>query len=239
MRFSTTSTLTLLLATVSAQNFGDEPACAVSFPFLSLLLPSLHHPHSTHLTLSPQIPCLESAIAQAGCGLTDQACQCGASQLAIQSAVTPCLLSSCNSADLQKAASVGFALCAAYSATAMAGSANVTATETGSAMSSSDASGILSIQTNTAVYSSAAGSSSPSGIMSTTYSAAISSMTNPGGAMSSAMGSNSSSVTRASSRVPSSASSALPVATTNAAPAMRAGMVGGLMGALVGAVAIL
>jgi len=72
--------------------------------------------HSNSHSLDLQIPCLTSAIAAAGCAPADESCQCGTMQSAIQTAVTPCLLSACNQSDLLLAASVGLALCSSYEA---------------------------------------------------------------------------------------------------------------------------
>ncbi|RDL31532.1 uncharacterized protein BP5553_09741 [Venustampulla echinocandica] len=109
---------------VSAQDLSGEPACA--------------------------IPCLTSAISKVGCGLTDQACQCGTGMAPIQTAVTPCLISNCSPADLIIAASVGSKLCADYSATATGGAAS--GSGTGSATASGSGSGA---RTETAVRTSA------------------------------------------------------------------------------------
>lgn len=79
-----------VVSLATAQNLSGEPACATA--------------------------CLVSAISVAGCKPTDVACQCGTGQPAIQTAVTPCLVSNCNATDLNEAAQVGFALCSVYSA---------------------------------------------------------------------------------------------------------------------------
>ncbi|CAJ2503758.1 Uu.00g111520.m01.CDS01 [Anthostomella pinea] len=60
------------------------------------------------------LPCITSAIAAAGCGLSDIACQCGPAKTVIYNNATPCLLGSCKPADLAQAQSVGAALCSSF-----------------------------------------------------------------------------------------------------------------------------
>ncbi|RQM06638.1 hypothetical protein DH86_00001274 [Scytalidium sp. 3C] len=117
----------------AAQNFGNEPACA--------------------------IPCLSSAIVAAGCALTDEACQCGTGQPAIQTAITPCLLSACNESDLLLAASVGGQLCSVFSASLAAASATTTAAGSSAPKSSAASPSV----TPTSSGSAQTVSSSPSG----------------------------------------------------------------------------
>ncbi|KAK0111675.1 hypothetical protein ONS95_002020 [Cadophora gregata] len=95
MKTSTLLTTVFGLALASAQNLSGQPACAT--------------------------PCLASAIAAAGCPLTDQGCQCGTGKPAIQAVVATCLVANCNASDLAAAASIGNDLCVAYSATAPPG----------------------------------------------------------------------------------------------------------------------
>ncbi|TGO20191.1 hypothetical protein BTUL_0001g02030 [Botrytis tulipae] len=136
MKFSTAFSIAGTFIAVSAQNFGAEPACAVS--------------------------CLQSAISVAGCGANDQACQCGTAQAAIQTAVTPCLISACNVDELASAASVGFALCSSFSASATA----VTGSVTTQAITSENPGGLASSTTaDASATGSALSSSNPGGVM--------------------------------------------------------------------------
>ncbi|KUJ14482.1 uncharacterized protein LY89DRAFT_686949 [Mollisia scopiformis] len=136
MKITISAMLIALAGLVSSQNFGAEPSCA--------------------------IPCLTSAFSVAGCALTDQACQCGTGQAAIQTAVTPCLLSACDAADVNSAASVGFALCSAFSMTAGAN-----ATTTPSSSSHSSTSIIMSTPSATTSTVTAVTTSVGSGVTST------------------------------------------------------------------------
>jgi len=92
-------------------------ALYVSFPFIfpfPLSSPLYHY----ELKLTPlQDTCLASAILEVGCQLNDPACQCGPSQLAIETAVVQCLLGACSSSDLAAAISAGEAACSAFSVT--------------------------------------------------------------------------------------------------------------------------
>jgi len=114
MKTSTFLTTVFGLGLATAQNLSGQPACAS--------------------------PCLSSAITAAGCALADQGCQCGTGKASIQNLVATCLLSGCNPTDLAAAASVGNALCVAYSATAPGGAGTTGTASTG---------GVLTIQTST------------------------------------------------------------------------------------------
>ncbi|KAI0118345.1 hypothetical protein GGR51DRAFT_213019 [Nemania sp. FL0031] len=61
------------------------------------------------------LPCLSSAITEAGCQLSDIACQCGPTQSVIGSRVAGCILSSCtNPTDIGAAANAGQAVCSSF-----------------------------------------------------------------------------------------------------------------------------
>ncbi|KAI1814573.1 hypothetical protein GGS20DRAFT_547943 [Poronia punctata] len=62
------------------------------------------------------IPCLTSAVAAAGCELSDIACQCGPTQAAIGSRVGPCLLGDCSGGELGQAIAAGQAVCSSFRA---------------------------------------------------------------------------------------------------------------------------
>ena len=74
MKF-TAATIAILATAVSAQSIADLtasiPACAQT--------------------------CLATAIGNSGCGLTDNACQCGDANAAITREATPCVISGCSS----------------------------------------------------------------------------------------------------------------------------------------------
>ncbi|TVY90840.1 hypothetical protein LAWI1_G001654 [Lachnellula willkommii] len=98
------TTLLVLAATglASAQVFNGEPQCA--------------------------LPCLQSAIASAGCGPDDYICQCISAREKIQDLVTPCLISACNGSEVAVAASVGLGLCSGFSASLAAGTGTAAST---------------------------------------------------------------------------------------------------------------
>jgi len=136
MKFSALA-LTLVVSLANAQNLSGEPPCAST--------------------------CLVSAISVAGCQPSDVACQCGTGQPAIQTAVTPCLISSCNATDLNLAAQVGLALCSVYSAglnstTTTSASASASVASTSSTPLSTTSTSTTSV---TAVTTSVPPSSSP------------------------------------------------------------------------------
>ncbi|KAI1820471.1 hypothetical protein F4861DRAFT_533679 [Xylaria intraflava] len=61
------------------------------------------------------VPCLTSAIAAAGCQLSDLSCQCGPTKSAIADKVSGCLIEACsNSADIGSAINVGEAICSSF-----------------------------------------------------------------------------------------------------------------------------
>lgn len=99
------------------------------------------------------MPCLVSAVSVAGCALSDQACQCGTGQAAIQTAITPCLLAACNAADIGIAASVMLSYCSSYSTSPATGVSSKTAvTATGATTSTSHT--VLSTSSASAIQSS-------------------------------------------------------------------------------------
>merc|ERR1711939_849515 len=75
MKF-TTATIAILATAVSAQSIAELtasiPACAQT--------------------------CLATAIGNSGCGVDDNACQCGDANAAITREATPCVISGCSSA---------------------------------------------------------------------------------------------------------------------------------------------
>ncbi|TGJ81159.1 hypothetical protein E0Z10_g7617 [Xylaria hypoxylon] len=61
------------------------------------------------------IPCLTSAIAAAGCQLSDIGCQCGPTQSVIANKVEGCIFTSCTDpAELGEAANAGLAICSSF-----------------------------------------------------------------------------------------------------------------------------
>ncbi|KAI1124842.1 hypothetical protein F5Y10DRAFT_248378 [Nemania abortiva] len=60
------------------------------------------------------LPCLSSAITEAGCQLSDIACQCGPTQSIIAGKVGGCILSSCNPTDVGAAVNAGQAVCSSF-----------------------------------------------------------------------------------------------------------------------------
>ncbi|GAP87130.1 putative cell wall protein [Rosellinia necatrix] len=61
------------------------------------------------------LPCLSAAITEAGCQLSDIACQCGPTKAVIAGQVAGCLLTSCtNPTDLGQAANAGEAVCSSF-----------------------------------------------------------------------------------------------------------------------------
>ncbi|KAI1323264.1 hypothetical protein F5Y16DRAFT_403571 [Xylariaceae sp. FL0255] len=62
------------------------------------------------------LPCLSSAIPEAGCSLSDIGCLCGPTQSAVESMAESCLLFNCNPIELGQAISAGDAVCSSFSA---------------------------------------------------------------------------------------------------------------------------
>lgn len=117
MRFSTLL-FAAFAALATAQNFGDEPQCAVSPP-QSIPKTTTSSSELLLINLLSQKDCLAPAISRSGCAVTDTGCQCSSQGMAaIQAAGQSCLLGSCNSTELASALMVGQQLCALYSSTA-------------------------------------------------------------------------------------------------------------------------
>jgi len=184
---------------VSGQNFGAEPSCA--------------------------IPCLTSAISVAGCALTDQACQCGTGKAAIQTAVTPCLLSACSPGDLGIAASVGQGLCSAYSLTATGLSVTTTATTSLASPSSGPSSTIII--------------STPNATTNGTRTSTVTAVTTSVASTTSKASTSSTKSNSISSSTSSATSSAASVVSSAGAGHMMAAGVGGVVGILGAVVAAL
>ena len=92
---------TLILAAAAgamAQNLAGMPSCAV--------------------------PCITSAVSQAGCAATDVACQCGPTQAQIAQIAGGCVLGACPASEINNVVSAGSALCVAYSSTAGSGASS-------------------------------------------------------------------------------------------------------------------
>ncbi|KAK9419440.1 hypothetical protein SUNI508_07415 [Seiridium unicorne] len=111
------------------------------------------------------IPCLTSAIAQAGCNLNDIACPCGPTQAAIGAAAAGCLIGACNATELAQAQSAGSAVCSSLSA----GELTISSTATGSATSTGSMS-ITSAPSSSSTGSTSGGSEASSGSMSNSLS---------------------------------------------------------------------
>ncbi|KAK6066511.1 hypothetical protein SCUP234_12055 [Seiridium cupressi] len=111
------------------------------------------------------IPCLTSAIAQAGCNLNDIACPCGPTQAAIGAAAAGCLIGACNATELAQAQSAGSAVCSSLSA----GELTISSTATGSATSTGSMS-ITSAPSSSSTGSTSGGSETSSGSMSNSLS---------------------------------------------------------------------
>ncbi|KAI0877944.1 hypothetical protein GGS24DRAFT_65878 [Hypoxylon argillaceum] len=117
------------------------------------------------------LPCLSSAITEAGCQLSDIACQCGPTQAAIAGRVGGCLLSSCTDpTDLGAAVNAGQAVCSSF----LAGELSFTTPEgpsqtqppiiSSSSLDTIDISTLItSLPTPSATGSSSSGSGSDSG----------------------------------------------------------------------------
>ncbi|KAI0475968.1 hypothetical protein GGR56DRAFT_693132 [Xylariaceae sp. FL0804] len=188
------------------------------------------------------IPCLTSAISEAGCQLSDISCQCGPTQTVIAGDAAPCLLSECSAGSLvAQAASAGRAVCSSYRAglltfPTVTATATATTTTTGGSASSSASSGAAGggVTSAPASSTSASASSGSSGSVSAT-----------GGGLSGVSATSSSTRTETLGGVTSSAGSALSsltssVPTGNAAAAgpgapvmLGAGVIAGFLGAVV------
>ncbi|KAM0820158.1 hypothetical protein AB5N19_05977 [Seiridium cardinale] len=104
------------------------------------------------------IPCLTSAITQAGCNLNDIACPCGPTQAAIGAAAAGCLIGACNATELAQAQSAGSAVCSSLSA----GELTISSTAAGSATSTGSIS-ITSAPSSSSTGSTSGGSEASSG----------------------------------------------------------------------------
>ncbi|KAK9781549.1 hypothetical protein SCAR479_01420 [Seiridium cardinale] len=104
------------------------------------------------------IPCLTSAITQAGCNLNDIACPCGPTQAAIGAAAAGCLIGACNATELAQAQSAGSAVCSSLSA----GELTISSTAAGSATSTGSIS-ITSAPSSASTGSTSGGSEASSG----------------------------------------------------------------------------
>ncbi|KXJ94005.1 hypothetical protein Micbo1qcDRAFT_158940 [Microdochium bolleyi] len=198
------SALILALAsTAVAQFFPNQPSCA--------------------------IPCLSTAITQAGCQPTDISCQCGDKKGAIGAAAAGCLLSACNLNEVQQAQSAGNAVCSSFSAGQLSsipatGSASSTrsgsasATPTGSAGTTSSAASTGSGSSSASATASSTRSSVSVSISASTTSIAT---TNSQGQSTTIVSTTSRPVS-----VPTGAAA-------TAGPMMGAGIIAGVLGAVV------
>merc|ERR1711964_263662 len=91
MKF-TTATIAILATAVSAQSIAELtasiPACAQT--------------------------CLATAIGNSGCGVDDNACQCGDANAAITREATPCVISGCSSEEALNTQSITSQICALF-----------------------------------------------------------------------------------------------------------------------------
>merc|ERR1711964_822506 len=91
MKF-TTATIAILATAVSAQSIAELtasiPACAQT--------------------------CLAIAIGNSGCGVDDNACQCGDANAAITREATPCVISGCSSEEALNTQSITSQICALF-----------------------------------------------------------------------------------------------------------------------------
>jgi hypothetical protein len=85
------TTLALALSVLAnAENFGPEPSCV--------------------------IPCISAGVSAAGCAPSDVGCQCGPAQAKISPVVAACVVTACPASLIPEIASIGYSLCAQYSA---------------------------------------------------------------------------------------------------------------------------
>ncbi|KAH7356483.1 hypothetical protein BKA65DRAFT_523901 [Rhexocercosporidium sp. MPI-PUGE-AT-0058] len=134
MKF-TVATVAILATAVSAQSIADLtaqiPACAQT--------------------------CLATSIPGAGCGLTDNACQCGSAMAAITKSATPCILSGCSSEEALSTQSLTSKICAMVAAGGSSGGSS-SAASSASVASSAASSAMTSVASTSSAASSAASS---------------------------------------------------------------------------------
>merc|ERR1712098_83098 len=113
MKF-TTATIAILATAVSAQSIAELtasiPACAQT--------------------------CLATAIGNSGCGVDDNACQCGDANAAITREATPCVISGCSSEEALNTQSITSQICALVAAGGSSGGSSAASSAATSAASS-------------------------------------------------------------------------------------------------------
>ncbi|KAG4415639.1 hypothetical protein IFR04_011253 [Cadophora malorum] len=147
MKF-TTATIAILATAVSAQSIAELtasiPACAQT--------------------------CLATAIGNSGCGVDDNACQCGDANAAITREATPCVISGCSSEEALNTQSITSQICALVAAggssggSSAASSAATSAASSVSSAASSAASSATSMASSMASSMSSAASSAASSV---------------------------------------------------------------------------
>merc|ERR1711964_308306 len=134
MKF-TTATIAILATAVSAQSIAELtasiPACAQT--------------------------CLVTAIGNSGCGVDDNACQCGDANAAITREATPCVISGCSSEEALNTRSITSQICALVAAGGSSGGSS--AASSVSSAASSAASSATSMASSMASSMSSAASS--------------------------------------------------------------------------------
>merc|ERR1712058_19497 len=110
----TTATIAILATAVSAQSIAELtasiPACAQT--------------------------CLATAIGNSGCGVDDNACQCGDANAAITREATPCVISGCSSEEALNTQSITSQICALVAAGGSSGGSSAASSAATSAASS-------------------------------------------------------------------------------------------------------
>ncbi|KAM3075350.1 hypothetical protein ACMFMF_006025 [Clarireedia jacksonii] len=173
---------------------------------------------------SCSLTCLTTAIAGAGCGLTDYACQCGSAKDAITKAATPCVAAGCSTSDALKTQSVTTQICDAEAKSGSSSSAS------GSASSSSAEAPSTSSSATTAAPSSSSSGSFLTSATGSSIGSASSAVSSKASSASSEASSKVSSASSAASSVAASATSSAP-ATVSSAAANKIMAAGAVVGA--------
>ncbi|KAI0428235.1 hypothetical protein F5Y09DRAFT_7403 [Xylaria sp. FL1042] len=196
------------------------------------------------------LPCLSSAITEAGCALSDIACQCGPTQSVIAANVGGCIFASCpDPTDLGAAVNAGQAVCSSF----LAGELSFTSPEgppqtptpvLGSSSSSSgpdttDTSVIMTNPPFSTTTTATSGSGSGSGSGNATSSSSGGSASGSGSGITTPTATHTDTLIGPSSVVLTGSSSSPTSSTPTGGAAVPAGLGSGLLAGLLGIVAFL
>ncbi|PMD57088.1 uncharacterized protein K444DRAFT_534143 [Hyaloscypha bicolor E] len=82
---------------------------------------------------SCSLACLSNAVVNAGCSITDYACQCGSLRPTIASQATPCIVKACNTTEALNAQKIGQEICSIQAAAASSSGVLTATTSNGAA----------------------------------------------------------------------------------------------------------